>query len=175
MGSIPIRQIVFLSLTFTAVASVCDSLSHYPAIFSALMQNCLIRRKNLYYVKSCKKPRLLCNSQSFARLLFGSGFCSRAAYMQCSELEWSEKPVNRSGSTCNLTSRVWQNFSKCKHTFSANEKRYGLVLYRQHWATSYELWALFECGLWAAWVWRKCGCYSSAASNQVRLFYTTLR
>ena len=76
-------------------------------------------------LKSCKKPGLTCNSQSFARLLFGSGFCSRAAYMQCSELEWSEKPVNRSRSTCNLTSPVWQNFSKCKHTFSQTKN--GMV------------------------------------------------
>ena len=34
---------------------------------------------------------------------------------------------------------------------------------------------LFKCGLCATWVRRKCGFYSSSASNQVRLLYTTLR
>ena len=39
----------------------------------------------------------------------------------------------------------------------------------------FKLRLLFECGLCATWVRRKCGFYSSAASNQVRLLYTTLR
>ena len=34
---------------------------------------------------------------------------------------------------------------------------------------------LFESGLCATWVWKKCSFYSSAASNQVRLLDTTLR
>ena len=34
---------------------------------------------------------------------------------------------------------------------------------------------VFECGLCATWVWRKCDFHLSAASNQVWLLYTTLR
>ena len=39
----------------------------------------------------------------------------------------------------------------------------------------FELRLLYECGLCATRVRRKCGFYSSAASNEVRLLYTTLR
>ena len=57
----------------------------------------------------------------------------------------------------------------------ASEKWKDLVLHLWHKAVFFELRLLFECGLCATWVRRKCGFYSSAASNQVRLLYTTLR
>ena len=47
--------------------------------------------------------------------------------------------------------------------------------HRWHWAAFFKLRLLFKCGLCATCVRRKCGFYSSAASNQVRLLYTTLR
>ena len=120
-------------------------------------------------VKSCIKAAAYVQVFNFlVRLLFKCGFYLRAAYMQSPK---SAKPVKAVSHMWN-ESETWHfdvpNYVECKQTFGMRKAvRFG--------PTSTTTGLLFGRGLCATWVWRKRGFFSSAASNQVRLLYTTLQ
>ena len=128
--------------------------------------------------KSCIKAAACVQFFNFlVRLLFKDGFYLRVTYVQSPE---SAKPEKTVGHMWN-DSETWRGdcstFISNVNKHLACEKRYNfdLVLHRRQLATFFELRLLFECGLCATCVLRKCGFYLSAASNLVRLLYMTLR
>ena len=113
----------------------------------------------------------MCNFSSFGaasirvRLLFEGGWYAKSRVFKShksslAHVKWK----------WNLALRLFQNYFNCKQTVGMR-RRWDFVLHRQHQVPFFELRLLFECGLSATWVRRKCGFYSSAASNQVRLLY----
>ena len=55
------------------------------------------------------------------------------------------------------------------------KKRSNLALLGRYWAAIFKLQFLFECGLSATWVWRKCGSYSSAALTLLLLLFASTK
>ena len=75
---------------------------------------------------------------------------------------------------------AWGTLVVCKQVleftkFMTCEKCLNLALHRRHRESIFKPRLLFECSLWATWVWIKCGFYSSVDFYWVRLLFTTLR
>ena len=126
-------------------------------------------------VKTCIKAaayvklQLLGAASIQLRLLFESGLYAKS---------WVCK-IRKSGLAkvkwkWNLTLRLFQISFECKQTFGMR-RAVAVSPTLTTLGGFFELRLLYECGLCATWVRRKCGFSSSADSNQVRFLYTTLR
>ena len=133
------------------------------------MSNFPVYRKVVYKSRGfCALFQLFGAASIQVRLLFEGGFYAKSRVCKTrkhglANVKWK----------WNLTLRLFQIYFKYKQTFGM-WKAVHLVLHQGNWAAFFWAEVLYESGLSGTWVRRKCGFYSSAASNQVRLLYTTL-
>ena len=114
-------------------------------------------------------------------LLFKCGFYSRVAYMQWCECE---KLVKGALHDVKCRVKVKLDFVNVTKLFQNANEHFGMqkaaepsptwTILDRHFQAAASICVRLMCP-YVTWVWRKCGFYSSAASNQVGLLYTTLR
>ena len=161
----------------------CARYAHLVLVLSSILYPMLSHAISVQTTeKSCIKAAAFVQVfNCLMRLLFKCGFYSRVAYMQCCE---SAKLAKGALHDVKCTVKVKLDFVNLTKLFQNANEHFGMqkaaepsptwTILDRHFQAAASIWVRLMCP-YVTWVWRKCGFYSSAASNLVGLLYTTLR